>query len=84
MRLDSLPPRSAFASLWGGSTLPELRKRGLYTSLLNARLEEARQRGFRYLTVDAGDMSRPILEKRGFRLLTHATACNWARPRPTD
>jgi GNAT superfamily N-acetyltransferase len=77
------PARSAFASLWGGSTLPQQRKRGLYTSLLNARLEEARQRGYRYLTVDARDMSRPILEKRGFRLLTHATACNWARPRPT-
>jgi GNAT superfamily N-acetyltransferase len=78
------PRSSAFASLWGGSTVPELRKRGLYTSLLNARLEEARQRGFRYLTVDAGDMSRPILEKRGFRLLTHATACNWVRPRAAE
>jgi len=27
-----------FASLWGGSTLPELRNRGLYTSLLAARI----------------------------------------------
>jgi GNAT superfamily N-acetyltransferase len=74
------PKDSAFASLWGGSTVPALRQRGLYTSLLAARLQEARQRGFRYLTVDAGHMSRPILEKHGFRLLTHATACNWVRP----
>jgi GNAT superfamily N-acetyltransferase len=78
------PRNSAFASLWGGSTLPELRRRGLYTSLLDARREEARQRGFRYLTVDAGHMSRPILEKHGFGLLTYATACNWARPRAAE
>ena len=71
------PAHSAFASLWGGSTLPELRGRGLYTGLLAARLQEARARGARYLTVDAGPMSRPILERRGFRLLTHATACTW-------
>jgi GNAT superfamily N-acetyltransferase len=78
------PRNSAFASLWGGSTLPELRGRGLYTSLLDARREEARQRGFRYLTVDAGHMSRPILEKHGFGLLTYATACNWSRPRAAE
>ena len=66
---------SAFASLWGGSTLPEHRNRGLYTALLAARLAEARARGMRYVTVDAGAMSRPILEKRGFSVLTYATAC---------
>jgi GNAT superfamily N-acetyltransferase len=71
------PETSAFASLWGGSTVPELRNRGLYTALLAARVQEARGRGWRYLTVDAGHMSRPILEKRGFRLLTYATACTW-------
>jgi GNAT superfamily N-acetyltransferase len=71
------PKSSAFASLWGGSTVPELRNRGLYTALLAARLDEARRRGFRYVTVDARHMSRPILEKRGFRLLTYATACMW-------
>jgi GNAT superfamily N-acetyltransferase len=71
------PKASAFASLWGGSTLPELRNRGLYTALLAARVQEARNRGWRFLTVDAGHMSRPILEKRGFHLLTYATACTW-------
>jgi GNAT superfamily N-acetyltransferase len=70
-------PGGAFASLWGGSTVPELRHRGIYTALIGARLEEARQRGAHFLTVDAGEMSRPILEKRGFQLLTHATACAW-------
>jgi GNAT superfamily N-acetyltransferase len=73
------PKASAFASLWGGSTLPQLRNRGLYTALLAVRVQEARSRGWRFVTVDAGRMSRPILEKRGFRLLTYATACNWHR-----
>jgi GNAT superfamily N-acetyltransferase len=74
-----LPPKSQFASLWGGSTLPEHRNQGLYTALLGVRVEEARQRGFPYVTIDAGRMSRPIVEKHGFRLLTTATACNWTR-----
>jgi hypothetical protein len=69
---------SAFASLWGGTTVPELRNRGLYTALLHARIHEAQLRHYRYLTVDAGPMSRPILEKHGFQLLTHATACTWS------
>jgi GNAT superfamily N-acetyltransferase len=71
------PQESAFASLWGGATLPNLRNRGFYTQLLAARIQEARERGWRYVTIDAGAMSRPIVEKRGFRLLTYATACTW-------
>jgi GNAT superfamily N-acetyltransferase len=63
-----------FAALFGGSTLPQHRNRGLYTALLAARAAEARRRGYRFLTVDAGEMSRPILEKRGFVTLTTATA----------
>jgi GNAT superfamily N-acetyltransferase len=72
------PDNSAFASLWGGSTVPTLRGQGLYTALLAARVREARDRGVRYLTVDARSMSRPILERRGFRHLTTATACTWS------
>ncbi|MDA8346399.1 MAG: GNAT family N-acetyltransferase [Thermaerobacter sp.] len=66
--------RSAFASLWGGATLPGYRGRGLYTALLAVRLQEAKRRGARFLTIDAGPMSRPIVEKYGFRLLTFAQA----------
>jgi GNAT superfamily N-acetyltransferase len=72
------PRSSAFASLWGGATAPEVRNRGLYTDLLAARVLAAQQRGFRYLTVDARSTSRPILEKRGFQMLTFATACTWS------
>ena len=70
-------PDSAFASLWGGSTLTEFRKKGLYTRLLSVRLQEAQQRGRRFATVDASSMSQPILEKFGFRLLDESTPCKW-------
>ena len=76
------PRSSAFASLWGGSTVPEARRRGLYTDLLNVRVQEAIGRGFRYLTIDAGSMSRPIVEKHGFQVLTFATACMWSTRAP--
>jgi GNAT superfamily N-acetyltransferase len=66
-----------FASLWGGSTLKEYRGRGYYTALLAHRARQARKRGFRFLTVDASPMSRPILEKHGFRFLGFSTPVKW-------
>ncbi len=63
-----------FAALFGGSTLPEYRKRGLYSALLAVRAGAARERGYRFLSVDASEMSRPILEKHGFVKVTTATA----------
>jgi GNAT superfamily N-acetyltransferase len=70
-------PNSQFASLWGGSTVPAFRKQGLFTSLVAVRAQEARQRGARFLTVDARPMSRPILERLGFKLMAYANALNW-------
>jgi GNAT superfamily N-acetyltransferase len=81
--LDGVPAAAAwmrfyegaqFAALFGGSTLPQHRNLGLYTALLQTRAAEARRRAYRFLTVDAGEMSRPILEKHGFIALTTATA----------
>ncbi len=69
----SYPQGSQFAGLWGGATLPEFRKMGLYTAVVAARAQEAIKRGYRFLTVDASDMSSPILQKRGFQLLTYTT-----------
>lgn len=66
-----------FAGLWGGSTLAEYRGQGLYTALLAARVQEAQSRGVRYLTIDASPMSRPIVEKFGFQVITVATPCVW-------
>lgn len=73
----TFPQGSTFAGLWGGATLPEYRKMGLYTAVVATRAQEAIKRGYRFLTVDAGEMSRPILEKRGFQLLTHTTPFTW-------
>lgn len=66
-----------FVGLFGGSTLPEYRKQGIYTALVAVRLQEARRRGVRFLTVDASPMSRPILEKLGFQFLLYTTPCMW-------
>lgn len=68
---------SQFASLWGGSTLPAYRKRGLYSALLAVRAQEAHHRGVRFLTVDASPMSRPILQSFGFQWLTTIYPCKW-------
>ncbi|MRS02783.1 N-acetyltransferase [bacterium] len=70
-------PGSEFASLWGGSTIPSQRGKGLYTALLAARAKEALERGIKYLAVDAGEMSRPILDRYGFTKLTNIYACDY-------
>jgi GNAT superfamily N-acetyltransferase len=75
------PKQSRFASLWGGSTVQQYRKQGLYRALLATRAQEARERGVEYLTVDASPMSRPILEKLGFEVIAYAWACK-AKAKP--
>lgn len=66
-----------FASLWGGSTLAEWRGRGIYKALVSRRADEAAERGYRYLQVDASDDSRPILERLGLHRLTSTTPFMW-------
>jgi len=63
-------PRGHFATLFGGTTLPEYRSRGLYTDLLHTRLNEIRDRGYPFAVVEAGSLSRPIVAKHGFQHLT--------------
>lgn len=70
-------PRSQFASLFGAATRREYRKRGLYSALLAARVQEAISRGYAFVATGASPMSRPILLQNGFRLLTHAYAHEW-------
>jgi GNAT superfamily N-acetyltransferase len=62
-----------FAGLFGGVTLPEYRGRGLYRATVAKRAELARERGYRFLYVDALPTSRPILERLGFVRLTTTT-----------
>lgn len=54
-------------TLFGGAVLPEFRGRGVYKALVHARLRDAAERGSPVAVTQAGQMSRPILEKLGFR-----------------
>jgi GNAT superfamily N-acetyltransferase len=69
-----------FATLWGGATLPEWRRRGIYRATVAHRANVAAERGFRYLEVDASDDSRPILERLGFQAVTTTTPYVWSPP----
>lgn len=71
---------SAFASLWGGVTLPAYRGQGIYTALVAARVQEAARRGARFVSVDAGPFSLPILTRLGFLAIGTAQACLWRWP----
>ena len=71
------PSCTEFATLWGGSTLPEWRGRGIYRALVHRRAALALERGRRYLEVDASDESRPILERLGFRPVTQTRPYVW-------
>jgi GNAT superfamily N-acetyltransferase len=64
---------TGFATLWGGSTLPQWRRKGIYRALVTYRARLADARGFTLLQVDASDDSRPILERLGFVPLTTTT-----------
>lgn len=70
---------TAFASIWGGGTLPEWRRRGIFRALVAQRAALASKRGFRYLQVDALPTSRPILARLGFvELATTTPYRRWA------
>jgi hypothetical protein len=61
---------TAGVNLFGGTVLPEARGRGVYSSLVRARWDLAVERGTPALTVQAGRMSKPILERLGFQFVT--------------
>jgi GNAT superfamily N-acetyltransferase len=77
------PPATDFATLWGGTTDPRWRGRGIYRSLVAYRATLAARRGCRYLQVDASDNSRPILERLGFTAITTTTPFVWTPQRET-
>lgn len=78
-RIEFLPG-TEFAGLWGGGTLPQWRRRGIYRALVRYRAELAAARGYKYLTVDASQDSRPILERVGFTRLAITTPYVWTPP----
>jgi GNAT superfamily N-acetyltransferase len=52
--------------LLGGNVAEHMRGRGIYRALVRARWDEAKRRGTPALVVQAGKMSKPILERLGF------------------
>jgi GNAT superfamily N-acetyltransferase len=68
-----------FAGIWGGSTLPEWRGRGIYRALTAARARSALAAGVRYINSDCTVMSRPILERSGLVAVTTTTPYVWRR-----
>ncbi|MFD3684062.1 GNAT family N-acetyltransferase [Nocardiopsis sp. NPDC058631] len=69
---------TGFAGLWGGSTLPEWRGKGIYRSLVAARARIAAARGVRHLHVDASGDSAPVLRRLGFEGVTTTTPYVWS------
>ncbi|WP_309102545.1 GNAT family N-acetyltransferase [Microbacterium sp.] len=66
-----------FAGLWGGSTLPEWRGRGIYRALTAERARSALALGKRYLQSDSTEFSRPILERSGLIKVSTTTPYVW-------
>ena len=52
---------TSFCGLWGGSTLREWRRKGLYRALVSHRAALAIERGHPHARVDTSPDSRPIL-----------------------
>lgn len=73
-------PGTEFAGLWGGSTLPKWRGRGVYRALVAARAALAVARGVKFLQVDASDDSAPILRRLGFHAVSTTTPYVWSPP----
>ncbi|MFF5178939.1 GNAT family N-acetyltransferase [Micromonospora sp. NPDC000316] len=67
------PPNTGFGTLWGGSTLPQWRRKGIYRALVTYRARLADQRGRTLLQVDASEDSRPILQWLGLVPVTTTT-----------
>ncbi len=72
-----------FASLWGGSTLPGWRGRGVYRAVVAHRSALAAARGFRYTQVDATRASRPILARLGLAPVAVSTPYVWRAAQPS-
>jgi hypothetical protein len=66
-------PETEFCGLWGGSTLAEYRRQGLYRASVGYRARLALGRGYRFVRVDASPNSRPILQRLGLHQVATTT-----------
>jgi ribosomal protein S18 acetylase RimI-like enzyme len=77
-RIDPVPGTD-FAGIWGGSTRPEWRGRGIYRALTAERARSALRMGKKYINSDSTEFSRPILERSGLVKVSTTTPYNWRR-----
>ncbi len=68
-----------FAGLWGGATLPQWRRRGIYRALTARRARSALALGKTLLQSDSTEFSRPILERSGLIKVSTTTPYEWRR-----
>ncbi len=77
-RLEPVPDTDV-AGIWGGATLPEWRRRGIYRALTAVRARAALALGKTILHSDSTEDSRPILERSGLVRVTTTTPYEWTR-----
>lgn len=68
-----------FAGIWGGSTRPQWRGRGIYRALTAARARSALALGKTLVHSDSTEYSRPILERYGLVKVSTTTPYAWKR-----
>lgn len=71
-------PGTEFAGLWGGSTLAQWRRKGIYRALVAHRARIAVDQGVKYLMVDASKDSSPILRRLGLHAVGTTTPWVWS------
>ncbi len=69
--------QSGVAYLGGAATLPEFRGQKVYSTLLRRRLEDAHARGYQLAAIAAEPMSRPIVERYGFKEYSRIYLYGW-------
>ena len=74
-------PGTDFAGIWGGATLEEWRKHGIYRAMTAARARSALDKGKTLINSDSTEYSRPILERSGFLKVSTTTPYIWRRAR---
>jgi len=77
-RLEPVPDTEV-AGIWGGSTRPQWRGRGIYRALTAARARSALAMGKTLIHSDSTEYSRPILERYGFVKVSTTTPYVWER-----
>ena len=69
--------QGGIAYLDGAATLPELRGRKIYSTLLRRRLEAARTRGYHLAAINAEPLSRGIVAHYGFKEYSRIYLYGW-------